>query len=392
MELPVYNPLQICPALLTSLEYLKFKDASQKQHPDDAYDNSIDDLNHGGHFGKQYYPKLIKSIRIHGLDLEIRMRLGHKKICMRDKTGEFLRVDGELQYYTHEQLKEMGGQPYEWDIGVFDGDIRVAFVSDEWGCVLIVVAKEYRKFGLGLTLHKLATTIEPGKQSGGFTPNGKNSFIRVHREFVRDALKNGMYSKMVRSGQLTVQRVKEITNSVNIAFKPTPIPSRNLSNKNTKDWLLFVGEYGDFILYDKKIRELADDENANYFSDRMLLGACNIRINNSARLGKAIAVLTLFGGETDRIKNFMMKLALSYAAHENVSLYVNSDELIYVTDKKIGKMSKDTGMSRQEVKLVGNPIDYATFSIPEKHFRKLFDRYGEFLNRLMEHAVSKFRD
>ena len=275
---------------------------------------------------------------------------------------------------------------------MFEGDTKIGAVQDEWGTVLVMVAREYRNIGLGTILQKLARTMEPAKSSGGFTPQGGAGFRRVHSEFVREALANGKYSSLVREKKITIDRVKEILQSAQL--KKSKIDQRNLSINNPEDWLLYVGEYGDFVLYDKKIKELIVDggEQNDYFIDRMILGAVNVREMESRN--ENWALITLFGGDTIKIKKFMLKLALSFAKNEGEELWADLEDVSLVDSsfgKLIGDINLKTGFKRQQIELVGNVVPYKDIGAQEAQFRKSFDKYGEFKERILELAYGKFK-
>jgi len=275
--LSINNPKLIDPALLTLHEYMNLVDPSHKTHPDDAYNWSIMDKNNEWD-QKSNYPKFLRRLKLAGLEIEIRVRVEPCRYIKLDDSGMPLRINGEIQFWTSEEAKRLGKKLEEYLIGVFHGNQKIGEIQDEWGCVLVSVAKEYQNIGLGTILQKLARTLEPTKPSGGFTPAGRAGFARVHREFVRDALKNGTYSSLVRSKKMTMERVKEIVASAHIEKRNKP-NNRNLSSSDPKDWLLFVGEYGDFILYDKKLKDLIEEggEQNDYFIDSMIKGAVNVR-------------------------------------------------------------------------------------------------------------------
>ena len=389
--LPINNPRMIDPALLTSEEYLQIVDPDRKTHPNDSYSWTVENMNSDGRQEKTSdYPKLLRRIKLSGLNIEIRLKSELKKFCKIGPDGEYLRIDGQLQHYSPEEVTRMGFRGYYYTVAAFSDDMKIGTVQDEWGCVLVSVAEEYRGIGLGTILQKLARTMEPDKPSGGFTPAGLAGFLRVHREFVRDALKDNVYLRLVKAGQLSLERVREIVGSAHVNLRSKP-STKNLSTTNQKDWLLHVSSHGTFVLYDRKIRELYDDETMDHFCWKMILGAANITINKRLN-GEDIGVLMLFGGDTLKIKQLMIKLALSYAARENVPLYLEENELPFIANfaETVGKLDNRTGFRRQLVRLTQPPLDYEKMGMADKIFRKSFDRYGEFATRILEYGHGKF--
>jgi hypothetical protein len=387
-----FNPRQIEPALLTFGEYEKIVDPTKKWHPPSAYDFDLKKLQWRK---KDQFPKVFRRLRVGGLEFEFRYRTEKLSYAKRDAGGEYLRVDGQIQFWTEEEAKASGFKLVDHSIGVFEGDQCVGVVQDEWGTVLVSVAREYRQFGLGTILQKMARTMYPDKPSGGFTPAGREGFRRVHREFVRDAIRNGLYRSLIKAGALTKDRVQEIFDSAHLDTpRPKPVTT-NYGASDPSNWELYVGEYGDFILYDRNLRHLlhGHSERADYFIDRMIIGAVNVR-ELDTREGK-YALLTLFGADRPKIKNFLMYVALSYCANEGFRLLVDDDGDLEAVDprygERIGTPNKESGFRRQEVRLKTEPLPYVQMGTKERRFRQSFDRYDEFHDRILELAYSKFR-
>jgi GNAT superfamily N-acetyltransferase len=296
----------------------------------------------------------------------------------------WLRVDGQLVYFTDEEVKRLGYQPYEFEFAIFEGETRVAMAQDEWGCMLIAVAKEYRGFGLGTLIGKLARTYEPGKTSGGFTPMGARNFARVHREFVRDALTSGLYSRMVRAGQITMDRVKEIVTSAKVQMRPAK-DTIDLSSNSPKDWLLFTDFYGTFILYDRKLAHAIDHSTYHEsFAERMIKGMVYAMPHEQA----GITRIKQFGGDAQGIRAFMLALAYTRAKIENLPLWVEPEEYD-LPGFTYGEEENTVGYRSRQV-LTGKMIDYRAMVEDEMRFRKSFDQYDEFKHRLIEMAHAKY--
>lgn len=379
-----FNPRLIDPALLTYNEWLKIVDSDNKFHPDSAYQTDVKKLNQFPNDKKDAYPKLVKRIRLKGLVFEIRLGNEKRKICKRTSDGEYERIDGQLQYYTDEEIQRLGHHLYDWTLSVFHNDVRVGSVQDEWGCMLVMVADEYRSFGLGTLLLKIGYGIEPDKPSGGFTNAGKNTFARVHAEFVRDALKFGIYTKMVKDGRISIARVKQIINSA-IKTKPN-ISDINLDSSNPKDWLLYVGN-NDFIIYDKKLKNLdTDNPKYNYFADSMIKGLVHIVDNNNR------AFLHNFGADSIGLRRFLISCAVEYCNNQNIELYLEKDEPKYLSSDfgEVAEITNTIGFSAQKIIPTGKRIDYNSIGKVEQKWRKSFDRYDEFYYRMIEIAYSKY--
>lgn len=355
--LPDRNPRGINPALLTFDEYHKLANNTDKWHPDSAYDATLAKLN--SYNPKSKYTKLYRRIKIHGLLFEIR-------------------------------LSQEGN---EWAIGVFNGETKVATVEDEWGCLLVMVAQEYRGFGLGPLLVKLARTIEPDRPSGGFTPSGYKNFVKVYQSMVRDALATGLYHGLIVQGQITMQRVKQIIASAGLA-KQEIKPSRDLDSDDPKSWLLYVGEYGDFVLYDRKLKDLLAQETAEdgYWIDKMIKGFAYVQLHDGH--SENWAMLRQFGADTPALKRMLINCAVQYSNTENTPLWLEPDEIAFIDKRMIERVEGPSlvrGFKAYEVIPTGEEFDYLPFGRLERVWRKAFDRYDEFRIRMLELAHSKFR-
>lgn len=383
------------PALLTFDEYRAIVDPGRKSHPSSAYDVDLGKLNYrdGGMehlIAPERWSRVFRTVKVHGLALQVRgrpERLRYRKML---PDGEPERIDGQEMLYTDEEAQALGKPLVRWDIAVFDEDKqRVAAVEDEWGTLLVMVAREYRGFGLGPLLVRIARTLEPSRPSGGFTPGGFRNFRAVHQSFVRDALASGLYSKLVRRGSLAPARAREIVASARLDARPPPRPQRNLGAGDPKDWLLYVGEFGDFILYDRKLREALEHETDDGFMwvERMVKGFVYVS-------GEKWLTTRQFGGDTPDIRRFMMGCAIERARREGADLYVEPAEAPDVPSKLATlepASNRATGFAARRVFFTGQAFDYGPMGRVEARFRRSFDRYAEFKDRLLELAHAKFR-
>ena len=344
------------PALLTLSEYYKLVNAKDKHHEDHAYQTDLKKMNNPEYpDGKEKYPKLLKQTKINNINFQFRL--------LEDKWG-----------YT---------------IAVFDEENqKVASAQDEWGCMLYMVAREYRGFGLGAMLAKMARTLEPGKASGGFTPSGYRTFVKVHREFVRDALTNGLYGRLVRSGEMSTARVKEIVDSAKLDIKQTK-PTENYNSNDPKDWMLYV-DNGAFVLYDKKLKEVyknTGDEVEDYWIEKMIKGVMLVRDFHDN------GIVVQFGGDSEKIKRMMITCAITFCANEKIPFLIDPEDRQYV-DPRYGKVSEEPTYKIAHKRYLVTPLDTIeldAFQKVEKHFRKSFDQYDEFYHRMLELGFRKFR-
>jgi len=307
---------------------------------------------------KSRYPKLYRTIKKDGLFFEIRIM----------------------------------EEPTEWGIGVFNKDTKVAAVQDEWGCLLVTVAQEYRGLGLGPMLVKLARTIEPDRPSGGFTPSGYNNFIKVYQSMVRDALASGLYRRLITQGQMTMARAKEIIASAKLP-KQKHKPERNLNSNDPKSWLLYVGEYGDFVLYDKKLKTLIDEdrEHNDHWIDQMIKGFAYVQLHEGRQ--ENWAMLRQFGGDTPKIKTFLINCTVQYTNDAGIPLWLEPDEIDFIDQRMISRLEGPSlvrGFKSYKVIPTGERFDYNGLGLIEKRWRKSFDQYDEFFHQMIEYAHGKF--
>ena len=383
------------PALLTFQEFWEAVNPGGKYHPSSAYDWSVERMNENEWNRSNAYPTLLFRKKISGISFEFRMKkedlYEDNRFMKRDESGEPFYVDKKLQFYSKKELLEMNDplfKRYNYSFAAFDGGTNVAVAQDEWGCLLVSVAQEYRQFGLGPILTKLAWEAEPGKPTGGCTPGGFKVTQKVHQEFVREYLRNGTYSKLIKEGMITLERVQEILKSAKLEsrFEPSRTKQKvNLSTNDPKNFLLFE-DFGAFILYDRRLKDLLEQGNEDsnsYWIDKFIKGHS---FAGGGYYDNARLYLHQLGGDTPQIKKFMFTLALSYAKTEGVPLFVYNDDLNMVNPSEVELKEKNLAVMK------GKPIDWRPLKVQEIQFRKTFDRYGEFHNRLLELADAKYRD
>lgn len=377
-ETTPYREKNLDPALLTRTEWLKIVNSEGKHHPP-SYSWSI----RSDRYKKlSDYPELLFRKIINGLTFEFRLKTIDKMKgrYLKFAGDEFLRDEhGEPLYYTEEELRNgaipyLITHPYDWRVGVFHDGQYVGGSQNEWGAMLISVADEYRGFGLGPIVAKLARERDPEKSSGGFTSAGKVNFLRVHDSMVRDYLKTGMYSHLVRKGVITLDRVKEIVGSIGERVKKKP--EVNLNFTNSRDWNLY-GDYGWLILYDRKILDLMGNERYEYFVEKAIRGV--VFVDDRGR------IISLYGADKK-----LHTLMLALAAQEENPLLIDKEDVQYVDDRfeAIDDMNLKAGYWSQSFNYRGKIISLQEMIRAEKAWRNLHDQHDEFLHTLQEMAHS----
>lgn len=373
----------IDPALLTFREYLKVVDPKNKRHPEEAYDVSLQQLQRD-YNSKTVFNNLLYRKLINGILFEFRFSkkdLHQLKYAKTDADGEIVRINGEAQYFTPEELQRKGVKKEQYEFAVFDKDKVVGVTQDEWGTLLVMVAREYRQFGIGTMLFKLALEKEPDRDSGGFTNKGFNTFKKVHSLFVKEYLQKGFYSYLIQNGKITLEKVKEILKSANIENKKHK--EVDLNTNNPANWLLF-NDNGTFIIYDKKLKDLYQEED-DYWQEIAIKGVGDVgpASNNNYRL-------RTFGGENNEVKKLIMYACVSWAAEEdNKPLIVYNEDLPFV-NQQIMKIDKKQNQIYALVSLLEKPFDYKQLKKQEKLFRKTFDVHDEFYHSLINLSITKY--
>jgi hypothetical protein len=374
------------PALMTFQEFWQYVNPGSKYHSSSAYNWSINKMNEN----KSDYPKLLYRKTINGISFEFRVKIEdlyrERAFAKYDPEGEeIVRINGQIQYYTYDELVKLGKhRRYDYSFAIFHGNQCVGIAQDEWGCVLVSVAEEYRQFGLGTLLTKLAWEAEPGKETGGCTPKGAAITRKVHAEFVREYLQKGFYSLLVQQGKLTTKRAKEIIASANLQTQPhTP---KDFNTDNPDNWLLYQGN-GTFILYDKRLKDLYTEEDY-YWKNKCIKAIGDVggmmHEDENYRLRR-------LNGETEQLKKFMLWCCVTWTAEEgNKSLYVYEDELP-LADSNMYKVEKERSHDKNAwVSLKKEPINYKAMAMAERRWRKQFDKYNEFYHILLEMAEAKW--
>lgn len=375
--------------MLTWTQYRDVVDRSRKSHPDDAYATTLDDLK-AGYLARPDFDVLIQRVTSRGLRFELRAKEERIAYCKRtDDDLDYLRDEaGQLIPYTDEEIAERGWKPVEHTVAVFDEKgVCVAALQDEWGCVLVRVAEEYRGFGFGMALTKLAMTLDPTKPSGGFTRQGLDVYVRAHRELVREALADGRYRKAIAAGELTVDAVREIVASARLDLRPRKRP--DVATHDPSNWAIYASEHGAFVVYDKRLRDFVESDGAvdDHWIEDAIKGYLLVRIPDEAGL------LVQFGGDNPAIKRFLMACASAYCEKEGFPFAIDAADMAFVDPERMqaqGPASRRTGALRTETRAIGDVLDLDAIATVEAAWRRQFDRYDEFHNRLLELAEGKF--
>lgn len=151
----------------------------------------------------------------------------------------------------------------------------VARATDEWGAVLLTVAREHRGKGLGRVIGEHWYRWNPSYKSGGFTQAGESNAIRIWDARVGEFLARGWYSELVKRKRLTKARVDEILHGF-LRGKQAPRSPRPPEPEARKGEVLVRVEYPTFVVYDSRFLDEQDEGHLlgyGFFRDAPRVGA-----------------------------------------------------------------------------------------------------------------------
>lgn len=249
-----------------------------------------------------------------------------------------------------------------------DGYI-VSQASDEWGATLLVVAQEYRGKNLGTIIGKIWYDLNPEYLSGGFTYSGSKNAVKIWQEHVRDYLSSGKYSKMIKDGILTKNKVKEILQSANL--KPKKKIEKNTPSK--PDILIYVDLDGVFVIYDKKFYE---EQSEKYIYAYGFLR--DIRDSNK------IYVFTI--DYEPAYKKMATMVIFHIANQDNIKLYTK------IPPSDVLELDYPEIMHKNDYAWLKKPIiNILDIKKHEEEYRKRHDKYDEIYYSLIEMANTKWQ-
>lgn len=379
-----YEKKLIDPALLTWNEYEKIVNPDYKSHPSDAYDSDVEDLNRYD----TEFETLLNRIKVNGLRFQVRMKTEDRWNGNYYKMGtdrEYLRNDkGNLIPMSRDEIAAMIPDRYRNWFAIVDertGKI-VGRTQDEWGTILLRVAREYRGFGFGELLLKLQSEKKPDYVSGGFTPSGRHTARKVHAGFIRDYLKRGMYSYLVQSGQISMDRVKAITQDLGARSQRK---EQDFDTTDPRDWLLMTDMNSYAIIYNQKLFDLEDPDGR--FSDDFIIGAVMI---GSFRTDDTCFIGRIHG--SDRIRAYLLELIMNFDVGGKVRLTQSETNLLPERVRQRLGHEKTPGRNDPDIYwLKSNSLnleDVKALQRAEQIMRKRRDKHDEFYYRIQEKADS----
>ncbi len=268
------------PALMTFEEYYKLINPTDDWHEDYAYNHSLDD-NHYSYINlKSGEWKLVNTKKIGKIEIQF-FHKNEKLVYGSMENDEWIQTPEEE---FHKKGKTMAG--HQFVAYHPQEDIIVGSAQDEWGCVLVSVVKEYQQLGIGEELVKLYRHYFPYKTSGGFTSAGLKQFKKYYHEKVSTYLRNGIYSDMVRKGQISLEKVNQILKSAGNLPK---FQSQQAEPKNklaqiyggNGEYMFYISE-NSVVIFDTALKELRNTNEIDDLNDRFInkLVKCYIYYNS----------------------------------------------------------------------------------------------------------------
>jgi hypothetical protein len=386
---PSLKEKEIAPSLLTWKEYYKIINFNDKFHESTAYNYTYDKTRI---FKCEDSCKTIKTVKISNLILKYILIKVHL---------EYAKFDGDkyIGLMTDEEVIASGISPYRYNIVCTHNDIEVGSATDEWGCTLIYVVKEFRNLGIGEQLIKFYRNIYPYKPSGGLTESGYTQLQKYYNWMVKNTLANGIYSQMVKNGELTKDRVKEILSSVNKKFLFSKEKTNKLKDliKDSDENPIYIIEDNNIIIFDSRIKDIYKEDTDNiknlYLKDYFY---CYIHITDFNGFPQ---VYNLYGNEKyikqgiEILASIQGELGNYYFRNFDQSTVNILNNIWNDNNKYIKKTFKDKGYianiplnvitPKKDIKNIINEINRYT-----KAWFKKYDSYGELYDSINEIAYS----
>lgn len=403
---------------LSYKEYYKIINKHNEFHERAYEDNPLENYSN-----PEDFPTTVKRFMSYGMKFEIREKKNDLRLnnyYKIDENGEPLRDENKkIVYLTIEEKEKLfpDEKRYKYEHAIFDVKKKciVAETQDEWGCLLITVANEYRGLNIGQKLLNYHRTIYPYRNSGGHTQQGENAFFSFYQEKVSKYLSSGNYRKDIEHGLITIEKVKEILKSAQLtkeviknrkedfkkynlkyeSFHERVQKNKKLANNinydftDPRDFALHIDEGCFAILYNKKAFEMLNTKNQrDFFIDQGLLGYVYI---GGVYNADAVPKLFRLHGINDKVKSFMIDLALHMSHKEPIRIF--AEDLPYLSEKSkvnISKSMLDNGM--MQITLENKYIENLDFMHQYNlQYRKRVDPYEEKFS-IMHEKLSAMTD
>lgn len=394
------------PALMTSDEYLDFLGAN-KHHPSNAYQFSLvnDSVEISDEKLKKQY-KLINTLKHGSIYIQYYVDNGsdfkNNQYVKLDDDGEIMRDDRGMVVYMSRGEIDRSGITYDRNvIAVHDNQI-VGSAQDEWGCVLVYVVNELKGIGIGEKLTELYRSYYPNKSSGGTTTSGFNNLRKYHSKQIKLYSRNGIYSDMVKNGEITYDRVKEIINSVSDINIRKKNNSDNIYSKyydmTTKPNKVFLFGGNDIMMINDNIIGYYEDYDKNYKTvndeyEKFIFGHCRLHREDNGNFR-----LYFLDGKSEEYLIDLVEYMLSYINHrygETSLLYYITQNTSELTKRFILNHYGDTKFDNNKYIITSDNIDPNLLNKLKEGtnwFYNIEDEYDEIKGRISENVYSAFQN
>lgn len=438
---------------LQKSEFYERTNPKREYHDSDAYSNnsveSVDSLMKFLDGNDKLTHKTLNRFKANGL----RFKLVQTKedLANRNYSKRGLDQDGQMDYVRDENgdlipltydeklemIKRNGWERFQYEHRIYDEQSGkcVANTQDEYGCLLFIVSDEFKGFGFGQKLMDADFAFNGYRHSGGYTPSGQKSTDLFYDSQIRKAMANGEFSKMVRSGEKSIEYVKDLLNSANVQnwykniskaevekypdyynkasldrngltieqarqcgnFLPAKHSRCQLPDqKNQTDFsfgavkdMLLYNDGNSAVLYDKKFLKLAKDQNhiSKYdsrFLDDAILGYVYIGgVYDTNETPKLYG----FYAKNPALEKFMHSVALNL--YEGDKFRVTPEQRAVIRSLGLEGVSETQDLEKCYVSLQGTTLDVKRMGEMERIVSKIEgDRYGEAHMLMRERAYA----
>ena len=387
---------KVDPALMTFQEYFNEmqKGALHPYHNDSAYNYTSDDDAYSWFDIKNSKWKRIKTKRYDNIIIEFYQNQEELSYYKRNEDDYDRDEKGELIKLDNAELNKKGKITKDYSIIAYhrDQDLAVGAAQNEWGSVLISVLKEYRGLGIADDLEDMYRYYFPERGTGGVTNSGYNMLKRYHARLVKKYLANGIYSDMVRNGEITSKRVKEIVNSID--KKKYVYKGTDFSKKygGSGEYMYLIDD-SCVIIFDISIKEALKRSEPERFTKKLL--KCFIYINQFKNDVDYENLFTVYA-EDDKYMKIGIDVLLS--AGIKISDYFLKKRFDKKTVELINKVfiSSDYKLKTEKHYEHDNMVRVISLKKKKYNFEQMkrdsnlwfnkFDKYEEFKNHLIEFA------
>ena len=382
---------KMSPAFMTFDEY--FKDlqegALHKWHPDSAYNQSVED-DSNAYSWVNIDNGNWKKIKTKKYDNII--------IDFYQDNEEYQYVSGEDEkdntiYHDNKELNKKGKITKSYNIAAYHRDEKMVIgaAQNEWNSVLISVLKEYRGLGVADDLEDMYRHYFPHRGTGGVTNSGYKMLKRYHARLVRKYLANGTYSDMVRKGEMTAKRAKEIIDSIDKKRYVRTGTEFSKTYGGSKELMYYIDD-SVVIIFDKSIKEAFNRVEPERFTKKLI--KCFIYVNQYSKVDYE-NLFTVYAESDEFLKigiDMLMSSGIKLSDHW---IHKRFDER---TIKQINNVfsSEDYNISKGKhyerdliLRIISpkeNKYNYQQLKRNSDNWFKNNDKYDEFKNHLMEFA------